>query len=109
MKLIGTWINEAGSRLTISSIDKNSVLGNYSTALGSPSADEEFPVYGKCTDKLFSFTVNFEGHQSICVWNGYYNSKKDSIEVQWLLSSSDSEIPMSLRTGNSVFVKEAQL
>jgi len=102
----GTWVNEAGSRLTISSIENNSILGYYNTALGNPDAEESFPIQGKCTDELFSFTAYFSGYDSICVWNGYFDKKADKIELHWLLSSTDSEIPMSLKTGKSFFIQE---
>jgi len=103
MNIVDRWINEAGSELVIEENDSSSFKGTYRTALGSPDSEEIFQAQGQMNSGLISFMVNFGSHESICCWNGYYNESSDSLECMWLLSSSDTDIPNSLRTGKSSF------
>lgn len=60
MNLIGTWINQRGSRLEIASDDGRVITGKFTSAKGRAARGHWYEVHGIRNANLVAFAVNFE-------------------------------------------------
>ncbi len=60
MKLVGSWINQNGSRLEITFDSEGSIRGKFVSAKGRAAREKEYSVTGVRNDNLVSFIVSFE-------------------------------------------------
>ena len=65
----GDWINERGSGVTFT-VGEGRLSGHYQTALGQPDRSQRFPLTGFVEGDQITFTVNFEGFDSLTSWTG---------------------------------------
>lgn len=87
-----SWVNELGSVLTIDSVAGNGLMtGSYVTKVGCDAGVAQ-PLtgwyYAGSTGGAMTFTVNFQGCNSITSWTGQYNYANGSIQTLWYLAAA---------------------
>lgn len=97
----GKWINDLGSTMTLVVSSAGVVSGKYKTAVGSPTADEEFDVVGFASGDLITFSANFGRYGSLTSWAGQLTESADGsalLKTLWLLTENvpDAEEPTKL-------------
>jgi hypothetical protein len=87
----GSWKNELGSVLTITSVGSNGQLtGTYTTGVGCDAGQAQ-PVTGWYYDGgtggggAISFSVTWLGCSSVASWSGQYDSKTQNFQTLWHL------------------------
>jgi hypothetical protein len=90
----GDWTNELGSCMNLNVAADGSVAGSYRTAVGSPAANEDFPLVGFASGDLISFTVNFGKYGSLTSWVGQHTQENNRfvIKTLWLLAKNITDI-----------------
>ena len=96
----GIWVNELGSTMRLTVSADGHVRGIYKTAVGSPTATEEFELVGFASGDLISFTVDFGRYGSLTSWVGQHTDQGQGavIKTIWLLAQNvpDPEEPAKL-------------
>lgn len=97
----GRWINELGSTMVLSVSNTGAITGKYKTAVGSPTANEEFDVVGFASGDLITFSANFGRYGSLTSWAGQLTEDANGsavIKTLWLLTENvpDAEEPDKL-------------
>jgi hypothetical protein len=96
--LVGNWVNELGSKMSIESEQEGLLKGLYQTATSSkpplppPSVLRGFVTTGtdSAQSALFSFNVNWPDFESMTSWSGQCSLDNDGKEVLttlWVLTS----------------------
>lgn len=109
----GDWTNELGSLMYLSVGANGTVAGKYSTAVGSPTANERFPLVGFASGDLLSFTVDFGKYGCLTSWVGQHTEENGRfvIKTMWVLAKNvpDADEPKNLwgtvLTGYNNFVR----
>ncbi|MCL1466593.1 avidin/streptavidin family protein [Argonema galeatum] len=89
--LLGTWLNELGSKLSIESVSEDgNVKGFYETAVSSAGcAKGKFPLVGRTNLPSIGFVVSWTNSESRCssvtAWSGQLQG--DQLVTTWLLTS----------------------
>lgn len=113
----GYWTNQLGSTLYIQSISANGFLnGHYRSAKGTKG--EPFPLFGfihpikkkngSPTELIISFTVKWDGYNSITSWIGYleHNGSKTQLRTSWqLINPLKSQGIMHISTDKDIFYR----
>lgn len=94
----GRWINELGSTMVLTVLNVGVVTGKYKTAVGSPTASEEFYVVGFASNDLITFSANFGRYGSLTSWAGQLTEDAGGsplLNTLWLLTENvpDGEEP----------------
>ena len=97
----GRWINDLGSTMVLSVSNTGTVTGKYKTAVGSPTANEEFDVVGFASGDLITFSANFGRYGSLTSWAGQLTEDANGsavLRTLWLLTENvpDAEEPAKL-------------
>lgn len=97
----GRWTNELGSTMQLTVLNVGSVTGKYKTAVGSPTANEEFELVGFASGDLLTFTVNFGRYGSLTSWAGQLTEDANGsaiIKTMWLLTENvpDAQEPTKM-------------
>ena len=97
----GRWINELGSTMVLSIASNGAVSGKYKTAVGSPTANEEFEIVGFVSGDLITFSANFGRYGSLTSWAGQLTEDANGsavLKTLWLLTENvpDSQEPAKL-------------
>ena len=104
--LSGTWVNDAGSAVTLCLSGTGQLSGIYQTELGAPDPESEFPLTGWVNGDVLAFSVRFDGFGSITSWSGQLteDDKGPFIRTLWHYTKDipDAEEPEDIwRTINS--------
>ena len=86
--LLGTWVNEAGSAVTLVEEEDGRLSGHYRTELGAPDAGDGFPLTGWVQGDQLAFAVDFAPHGSLTSWTGQMSEDADGpfIRTLWHLT-----------------------
>ncbi|NXO78626.1 AVID protein, partial [Sitta europaea] len=118
--LTGSWINDLGSNMTITSVNANGVFaGSYHTAVSATSNKIKVsPLQGSQQKSpnqkgqpTFGFTVNWSFSDSITVFTGQCfvdDDGKEVLRTMWLLRSRVENINSdwkATRVGTNVFTR----
>lgn len=103
----GTWENELGSTMTITTVDPNSgqLSGYYVTAVAAPGCSAvgiQQPLTGwySVTSSAITFAVNWlaPGCNSVASWSGRYNASTQKIDTIWTLTGKAGWSDMNIGT-----------
>lgn len=106
MDLVGTWYNELGSHITITSAEDGQLIGEYYDAVGP--AKGLYTMYGRHANngETLGWVVNWnhsEGNwHSTSAWSGQYKQAKREIVSTWLLVYPPDN-PISTQVGFDTF------
>lgn len=108
-----SWVNELGSVLTIDSIAGNGLMtGSYVTKVGCDAGSPQ-PMTGwyfaGSTGGAMTFTVNFQGCNSITSWTGQYNYSNGSIQTLWYLAAAVAPTWNAINAGADMFVQQGAM
>ncbi|MFL6856495.1 MAG: avidin/streptavidin family protein [Allosphingosinicella sp.] len=87
---IGTWTNELGSTMVITSFDGTGFAGTYSSAVSGSSQPVEGVLTGTISQGGIAFTVNWGGG-SVTAWSGLlmvFNTDQFIIYALWHLAET---------------------
>ena len=106
---VTSWVNQSGSRMTISVSGAGVVTGTYvNNAAGTSCRGTPYAITGWVLNDFISFTVrwdnSFENCNSITGWTGYagVSGGTVSITTDWNLVYQSTTGPM-IQAGNDVF------
>lgn len=114
--LKGDWINELGSTLTITSVDKDGkILGTYMSPSGTSGGAAPLigwtnslpPVAGQNNATIVSFSVNWGSYGSVTSWSGtcFNVGGKSTIKTVWNLVRSNSSYEWDhILTNSDIFL-----
>jgi len=115
MAIDGTYYNELGSVLTITS-QNGSVSGTYQTAVGNAQGIYDLTGYvNDDTDPAVGWVVlwsnQYGDSNSLTCWAGQYYSADDTIVTMWLLRSEAAENQnwAATQVGEDVFYASQEL
>ncbi len=115
MAIDGTYYNELGSMLTITS-QNGSVSGTYQTAVGNARGIYDLTGYvNDDTDPAVGWLVlwsnQYGDRNSLTCWAGQYYSEDDTIVTMWLLRSESAENQnwAATQVGEDVFYASQEL
>jgi len=105
-----SWVNELGSVLTINSIAGNGLMtGSYVTKVGCDAGQPQ-PMtgwyYGGNTGGAMTFTVNWQGCNSLTSWSGQYNYSNSQITTLWYLAAASAPAWNGINAGSDTFVSQ---
>ena len=105
-----SWVNELGSVLTINSIGANGLMtGTYVTNVGC-GAGQPQPMtgwyYSGQTGGAMTFTVNWQGCNSLTSWSGQYNYSNANIQTLWYLAAAAAPAWNGINAGADTFVPQ---
>ncbi len=91
MDLVGTWINQRGSRLEINEDRGAMIAGRFTSTKGRAARGHWYPVYGIRNGNLVSFAVSFEDADhnlhAITTFSGrVVPSERPEIHTLWILA-----------------------
>ena len=91
MDLVGTWINQRGSRLEINEDRNTMISGRFTSTKGRAARGHWYPVYGIRNGNLVSFAVSFEDADqnlhAITTFSGRVVSNElPQIHTLWILA-----------------------
>lgn len=100
--------NELGSVLTIDSIASNGLMsGTYVTATGC-SAGTPQPMtgwyYAGNTGGAITFSVNWQGCNSVTSWSGQFNYQTGQFQTLWYLTLASAPAWNGINAGTDIFV-----
>jgi hypothetical protein len=103
-----SWINERGSVLTITNIGSNGLLsGTYVTAVGC-SAGQPRPMtgwfYGAENGGAITFSVIWQGCNTVTSWSGQFNNQTGGFQTLWLLTAASAPVWNGIHTGTDTFM-----
>ena len=97
-KLIGKWLNQNASELTITTADEAKFTGSFRSTKGRATRNNVYPVSGIVNGDLLSFCVDFrlaqENLYSLATFSGrYVTSERPTIHTLWIVARQfeDSE------------------
>ena len=87
-EILGSWVNQHGSLLNIYLTDGDKLTGTFRSGVGAHDRDEEFNATGMVSDRMITFSVNFEKHGCLTSWMGHYTNidGDESIDSMWHLA-----------------------
>ena len=108
-----SWINERGSVLTITTIGSNGLLsGTYVTGVGC-SAGQPQPMtgwyYGTETGGAITFSVLWQGCNTVTSWSGQFNNQTGGFQTLWLLTAAGAPVWNGIHTGTDAFTPRSPL
>ncbi len=111
VNFVGTWKNDRGSTMTITSSEKGIIRGYYHTAVGKPKSGEGFSLIGMVAGDQITFNVDYSAYGSLTTWAGQHTIEdgKEKIITMWYLTQNvkDADEPKKLwrgiLSGSSVF------
>ena len=106
-----SWVNELGSVLTINSIAPSGLMtGSYVTATGC-SAGTPQPMtgwyYGGSTGGAITFSVSWNGCNSVTSWSGQFNTNTGNFQALWYLTLAAAPAWNGINAGSDTFVPQA--
>lgn len=110
--LEGTWQNELGSIMTITSFDGQTFNGTYTSQVSSGPNPATGTLAGTVSGSALGFTVNWApGFSSVTSWNGILLSDGNELAIfaLWHLAStpeSQANYWESILAGADLFVQE---
>ena len=117
--MVGTWVNQVKSTLTIKSVDPHTgkMSGDYISAEGTKGQTYEVSGWvnnqlsGKKKDSVhpIAFSVNWGDYGSIASWSGYCYLKDEmpTIQTVWHLTKADSNYRWDhISTNSDIFTPE---
>lgn len=107
--LLGSWGNELGSLLTITSFDGTNFSGTYTSSVSGGSGSAKGAAAGTLVGDAIGFTVNWApGYKSVTCWNGLVLTDGNSLAFYtlWHLTStpeSQTDFWESILAGSDLF------
>ena len=84
--LVGTWSNQLGSKMTITSVEEGNVQGSYETSVSaSGCAKGTFPLVGRANLPSIGFVVSWPKCSSVTAWSGQLQNEQ--LVTTWVLTS----------------------
>lgn len=102
-----TWVNELGSKMTITIASNGSVTGTYVSKVGC-GAGNPFPLSGWYNNLAITFTVNWQQCNSLTAWTGHYVTSGGSARFTtlWYLAVGGAPTWSSTVAGADVFTEQ---
>lgn len=102
-----TWVNELGSVLTIEKVGSNGLLsGTYVSKVGC-GAGKEQPMtgwyYPGKTGGAITFSVTWQGCDSVTTWLGQYDYSNNTFLMLWYLSLAAKPAWNGVNAGSDIF------
>lgn len=106
-----SWVNELGSVLTIVSVAANGQLtGTYVTNVGCDAGQPQ-PItgwyYNGNTGGAITFSVNWQGCNSVTSWTGQFNYNTGNFQALWYLALASAPAWNGINAGSDTFVQQA--
>lgn len=105
-----TWVNELGSVLTINNIASNGLMsGTYVTNVGC-NAGQPQPMtgwyYSGNSGGAMTFSVIWQGCNSVTSWSGQYNYSNGQFTTLWYLTAASAPAWNGINAGTDTFVPQ---
>ena len=105
-----SWVNQLGSVLTINNIAPNGLMtGTYTSKVGC-SAGTAQPMtgwyYGGSTGGAITFSVFWNGCNSVTSWSGQYNYQNAQFQTLWYLTLASAPAWNGINAGTDTFVPQ---
>jgi len=103
-----SWVNQLGSVLTINDIASNGLMtGTYVTNVGCDAGQPQ-PMtgwyYGGGTGGAITFSVNWQGCNTVTSWSGQYNYSNGQFQTLWYLTAASAPVWNGITAGTDTFV-----
>lgn len=102
MGISGDYVNQSGSKMTISTDKDGKVTGTYTTALGC-GVGVARPLRGWVNGKAITFSVHFGDCNSVTSWVGHVTDD-GSLDTLWTLARGGESAWNTKLTGASKFI-----
>jgi hypothetical protein len=108
-----SWVNELGSVLTINSVAANGLMtGTYTTNVGC-SAGTPQPMtgwyYGGNAGGAITFSVYWNGCNSVTSWSGQYNINNGNFQALWHLTLAAAPAWNGIYAGTDSFTPQGSM
>jgi len=106
-----SWVNELGSVLTITNVAANGLMtGTYVTNVGCDAGQPQ-PMtgwyYGGNTGGAITFSVIWQGCNSVTSWSGQYNTSNGNFQALWYLTAAAAPAWNGINAGSDTFVPQS--
>jgi hypothetical protein len=106
-----SWVNELGSVLTINNIASNGLMsGTYVTNVGCDAGQPQ-PMtgwyYSGQTGGAMTFSVIWQGCNTVTSWSGQYNYSNSNIQTLWYLAAASAPAWNGINAGADTFVPQS--
>ena len=106
-----SWVNELGSVLTITGIAGNGLMtGTYTTNVGCDAGQPQ-PMtgwyYGGKTVGAITFTVYWNGCNSVTSWSGQFNYSTNGFQTLWYLTAAAAPAWKGIAAGTDTFTPQS--
>ena len=106
-----SWVNEDGSVLAITNVGANGQLTGTMTSQVGCGAKKAQPVtgwyYAAGAGGALSFTVNWEGCNSVKTWAAQYSNATGAFRALWHLAVASGPVWNGIVAGANTFVPQA--